>query len=67
MAIELQYFLNKLNSMAKVKKQSAFPLRDNSNILSEARKIIKRMPVVKKPSLNTYILEAIREYNLKHL
>lgn len=63
--------------MAKDKKKKAgtlktekhsirkFTLRDNSGILDQAQNIINRMDCVKKPSLNTYILECIQGYNNK--
>jgi hypothetical protein len=57
--------------MAKAKQitsttKESFPLRDNKGVLKKARVIIKHMKDIKPPSLNTYILNAINEYNQKH-
>ena len=42
-----------------------FTLRDSGGVLDEAEEIIKnKFP---KPSLNTWIIEAIQAYNHKHL
>lgn len=40
-----------------------YPLRDKDGIIAEAEKTITRLNRTPKPSLNSYIIEAIAAYN----